>query len=54
MSWMYVGFKIIEPDFDTGMPFEDAYRRAIYLLRTGVVAPHSCGDVAVTSAMRKV
>jgi hypothetical protein len=36
MSWMYVGFKIIEPDLDTGMPFEDAYRRALTFYEQGL------------------
>ena len=36
MSWMYVGFKIIEPDLDTGIPFEDAYRSALTFYEQGL------------------
>ena len=36
MSWMYVGFKLIEPDLETGIPFEDAYRRALNFYEQGL------------------
>jgi len=36
MSLMYVGFKKVQPDIDTGMPFDDAYAQALSMYEMGM------------------
>jgi len=35
MAYMHVGLKIVEPDIDSGMPFEEAYEAALKIHRYG-------------------
>jgi hypothetical protein len=36
MSLMYVGFKKVQPDVDTGLPFDDAYAQALSMYEMGM------------------
>jgi hypothetical protein len=36
MCYMYVGFKIVQPELDTGLDLEDAYQSALAMRQAGL------------------